>query len=190
MIAALVAPKIFSPRVLVHRAGQSSAGVFPRGTDKPRPQSQPSNSSRPTETTNFSRNPSGRGAFRPIIKPGVQRDKPATFQTPKRKHPCPHCDVSCSNHGQLRGHMRVHTGERPFRCKFHNCTRSFARNEELTRHKRIHSGHRPYSCSLCRKSFGRKDHLNKHQRTHATWSSGVDCSALEEISTHSDMQVA
>ncbi|XP_070540523.1 zinc finger protein 70-like [Ptychodera flava] len=84
----------------------------------------------------------------------------------KRRFPCPLCDVSCSNNGQLRGHIRVHTGERPFKCDHPTCGRAFARNEELTRHRRIHTGMRPHRCSICEKRFGRKDHLTKHIKTH------------------------
>ncbi|XP_006825975.1 uncharacterized protein LOC102800652 [Saccoglossus kowalevskii] len=84
----------------------------------------------------------------------------------RRRFPCPICDVSCSNNGQLRGHIRVHTGERPFKCDNPCCGRAFARNEELTRHKRIHTGLRPHRCTICNKRFGRKDHLTKHIKTH------------------------
>ncbi|XP_054168966.1 zinc finger protein 235-like [Oppia nitens] len=79
---------------------------------------------------------------------------------------CPHCSVGFSNNGQLKGHIRTHTGERPFICDHKECGKSFTRNEELTRHRRIHTGVRPYSCTVCTKRFGRKDHLKKHQRTH------------------------
>ncbi|KAL8598336.1 hypothetical protein ACOMHN_047657 [Nucella lapillus] len=95
------------------------------------------------------------------VRPNSRKKRPR-----QRNFQCHLCSVTCSNRGQLTGHLRTHTGERPFMCEEPGCSKTFVRNEELTRHRRIHSGERPYACSYCGKSFMRKDHLNKHMRMH------------------------
>ncbi|XP_066581945.1 Krueppel-like factor 15 [Prorops nasuta] len=122
----------------------------------------------------------------------IRRQDMAAKQIKKlrpKKFKCEHCDVSFSNNGQLRGHVRIHTGERPFKCETEGCGKSFTRNEELTRHKRIHTGLRPHSCPVCGKSFGRKDHLKKHTRTHEAKEAYRIASAFEAFAHHRAMPV-
>ena len=179
-------PRVFSPQVLVYRASKTTSALFPQfqpalGEVDALQQYCGSEALETSSSTFVKRGPAdrSRGAFYPLT-----RENPSKSQqqrSARRKYGCPHCDVTCSNQGQLRGHIRVHTGERPYHCPFQNCTRSFARNEELTRHKRIHTGQRPFACRVCGQAFGRKDHLSKHQRTHATlspWQESYGCSLV------------
>ncbi|ESO86629.1 hypothetical protein LOTGIDRAFT_55425, partial [Lottia gigantea] len=65
-------------------------------------------------------------------------------------------------------HMRVHSGEKPNKCTFANCTKAFSRLENLKIHLRSHTGERPYLCTYkdCKKAFSNSSDRAKHQRTH------------------------
>ena len=45
-------------------------------------------------------------------------------------------------------------------CRF--CNKLFKTNWHLDRHIRIHTGEKPFKCNLCGKYFNRKDHLKGH----------------------------
>ncbi|XP_068250613.1 Krueppel-like factor 13 [Palaemon carinicauda] len=101
-----------------------------------------------------------------VLVPAAEVERVCAKRPRPKRFSCPECRSAFSNKGQLKGHLRIHTGERPFACGHQGCGKKFTRNEELTRHRRIHSGARPFPCPLCDKRFGRKDHLKKHIRTH------------------------
>ena len=56
--------------------------------------------------------------------------------------------------------------DRPYACPADHCVRKFSRSDELTRHLRIHTGQKPFRCLICMRSFSRSDHLTTHIRTH------------------------
>jgi len=62
----------------------------------------------------------------------------------------------------LAKHSRIHSGEKPYKCR--ECDKAFSVPQNLTSHMRVHTGDKPYKCSLCDKSFRQSSHLQKHKR--------------------------
>lgn len=60
------------------------------------------------------------------------------------------------------GHLRSHDEERPFKCKWPGCERSFARQHDCKRHEALHLNIRPFVCQGCQRTFARMDALNRH----------------------------
>ena len=66
------------------------------------------------------------------------------------KSTCNICNKSFERSYELKMHMNIHTGERPFVCDI--CGKSFRRGRNLLQHRHIHSTGK-YPCSYCSKSF-------------------------------------
>ncbi|CAF97984.1 unnamed protein product, partial [Tetraodon nigroviridis] len=80
--------------------------------------------------------------------------------TGARPYACPDCGKSFSQSGALKIHRRIHTGERPYSCEF--CSRTFPHLSAVRTHERIHTGERPYHCSQCGKCFTQSGSLKIH----------------------------
>nr|XP_033333837.1 zinc finger protein 729-like [Megalopta genalis] len=76
---------------------------------------------------------------------------------------CPTCGKILRGR-TIEGHMRVHTGLKPFPCPI--CGRSFTRQTAMEQHVLIHTGKRPYICDVCGQAFAQKPGLICHRKRH------------------------
>lgn len=87
---------------------------------------------------------------------------------------CPICGVFRQN---LIIHMRIHTGERPYKCS--ECDMRFKDRSTRKTHEKVHNEVKAFKCDFCEKQFRSKANRMEHMRTH-TGEKPYECQTCNE----------
>ncbi|XP_070547057.1 zinc finger protein 883-like [Ptychodera flava] len=78
---------------------------------------------------------------------------------------CPVCQKKFGSNWNLTIHMRLHSGDKPFKCR--PCDKAYTSKQSLIEHQQsVHSDVKPILCEVCGKRFHRQVHLRRHMVQH------------------------
>ncbi|CAG9312810.1 unnamed protein product [Blepharisma stoltei] len=76
-----------------------------------------------------------------ILEEGTRSGEPSEILI---NYKCSFCNKILSSKQNLREHVYIHTGEKPYICREKGCGLAFRQGSQLSAHKRIHSAIKTY----------------------------------------------
>ena len=91
-----------------------------------------------------------------------------------KKHACTLCPKKFTRPAELQRHIRVHTGEKPFKCQFDGCEKTFSNSSDRKKHAQIHMTG-VFECPLpgCDRTYCHASSMRKHMKTHGKSAIGL-----------------
>lgn len=108
------------------------------------------------------------------------------------RYTCYACQYHTRKQKDMREHLRVHTGVKPYKCTY--CEYSASREKTLRDHLTRHTGYKPFQCSYCDFKCSRRSGLKYHvilkhnqvniEPTHVIVSNQGESSKVTKYSTY------
>ena len=95
------------------------------------------------------------------------------LNSPKILSTCEICNKNFSNKNNLKLHIKLHSGKKPFSCK--DCERKFSTKRGLKSHRvsclkpenqKLKFSPKIFGCKICKKKFVSKVNLTLHSKSH------------------------